>query len=130
MADDQQQTQQDTQPAGNQPKSIDGVRQAPKLSGENQEHHLQEVADQPSAQQPAPQPQPQQQPVPQPTNDVKQPQQPPADTQQNHPKLKESKKPTQTKPEHNNFPYAAVILAVVIGSALIGLAVFLQVSGQ
>jgi hypothetical protein len=71
----------------NQLKSIDGVKPAPRLSGENQQYHL----DDPLTQEPLPE-------------------------------------KTAAQPPGSGFPLVAVTLAVIVGSALMGLAVFMQLN--
>lgn len=126
--DDQQQTPKQNPP---QPtKSVDGVKPAPKLSGENQEHHLK--PSEPLAL-------PRQQavdnvkPVPAALEQASdQLEQPPAEQkkdkpQKPHPKHPD-KKPAEDSPKNDNFPYAAVTLAVIVGAVLVGLAIFIRLS--
>lgn len=82
----------------NLPKSIDGVRPMPRLSGENQEHHLGETPGSSQAGLPIDQT-----------------------------SLSGQDSRAAETGRKDGFPYAAVVAAVVAGAALICLAVFLQI---
>jgi hypothetical protein len=86
-----------------QTKSIDGVKPVPKLSGENQERHLGE------------------------TSAPKQPAEESAQEVQSSEQESPLQKP---KSASNNFPFVAVLFAIIAGSGLIGLAVYLQLNAS
>jgi hypothetical protein len=87
-----------------QAKSIDGVKPVPKLSGENQEHHLGETSA---------------------------PQKPAQKAAQNAVETKQKNPPPKPKPpDNNNFPFVAVLLAVIAAASLTGLAVYLQLNAS
>ena len=95
MPEDQQNQPTDVQQQA--PKSIDGVRLAPKLSGENQGPHLKESN-------------------PVEGNNTQAAAQKPAE-----------KKQAKNISKKSSFPFVAVASAVIIGLALIGLAIFVQI---